>query len=201
MITIATETSQNTAKQILVECLSRVCTSHGLSGRFTVTEQKCDSQTRIRGKPLEHVHELYDNMKLSLTTLQSLRNESGTNQVDEQLLASWLNLRINPDVDDKKPTPGPEPLKVHQVVAHQVIVFGGSSRSSNISATGNGASAERLWSHGCASWMSLSTLNAPVVAVAGSSTHRVWCDHTDATVEIFKPRRFVRLILMSVRPC
>lgn len=142
-----------------------------------------------------NIRNVYDNLNLSITKWQSLRNEPSNNQVDEHLLASWLT-RIYPDIDDKQPNPEHEPinaLDMHRVVAHQVIVFGGTSRRSNISGsvTANNAPADRALSHGCASWMSLSTLSAPVVAVAGSSTHSAWCNHTDATVEIFKPRRFV----------
>lgn len=42
--------------------------------------------------------------------------------------------------------------------------------------------------HGCACWLSVSTQNAPLVAIASSCSHEVWCNHSSA-VKVFQPIR------------
>lgn len=68
--------------------------------------------------------------------------------------------------------------------AHQVLTIGQHARLDR--------NDDALPQLGCAAWMSVVTQNAPMLAVAASSAHTAWCDHTDSSVEIFMPRRYIR---------
>lgn len=127
------------------------------------------------------------------TTVNSLLANTGAMpRVDEKKLHTAL-LRIYPIVE-KELLLGPTPmthifstlLSEQQAVgdwnalAHQVI---------ELQSVANTPAALDDLTHGCAAWMSVGTQNAPILAVAGSFSHRAWCDHNDATVEVFVPRR------------
>ncbi len=43
--------------------------------------------------------------------------------------------------------------------------------------------------HGYACWLSVSTQNAPLVAITSSRSHEVWCNHSNAVVKVFQPIR------------
>lgn len=43
--------------------------------------------------------------------------------------------------------------------------------------------------HGYACWLSVSTQNAPLIAIASSYSHEVWCNHSSAIVKVFQPVR------------
>lgn len=49
--------------------------------------------------------------------------------------------------------------------------------------------------HGCACWLSVSTQSAPLIAIASSYSHEVWCNHS-STVKVFQP---IRLILRKIK--
>lgn len=43
--------------------------------------------------------------------------------------------------------------------------------------------------HGYACWLSVSTQNAPLLAIASSYSHEVWCNHSSAVVRVYQPVR------------
>lgn len=43
--------------------------------------------------------------------------------------------------------------------------------------------------HGYACWLSVSTQNAPLIAISSSYSHEVWCNHSSAVVRVFQPVR------------
>jgi hypothetical protein len=42
---------------------------------------------------------------------------------------------------------------------------------------------------GAATWLAISTQNAPALAISVAPLHLAWCDHQDATVLVLTPRR------------
>lgn len=110
---------------------------------------------------------------------------------EEARLAAWLR-RIAPAVERELQL-GATPLPVgrafaessssasFEATAQQVI---SSSRGSHQTEPGD-ASTE----HGCAAWLSVVTQDAPMLAISVSQSHSAWCDHSDATVEVFQPQR------------
>lgn len=121
--------------------------------------------------------------------------------VDEKYLLRWL-LQILPMVENELLL-GPTPMtnlfstflsENHvdndgwNAVAHQIIQLKNTSDVVASQAT-TASSASVDLTHGCAAWMSVVTQNAPMLAMAGSFAHSAWCDHNDATVEVFMPKR------------
>ncbi|XP_037037061.1 uncharacterized protein LOC119074853 [Bradysia coprophila] len=108
-------------------------------------------------------------------------------QVNEQELAKWLR-DIYPMVEKEIQQGITNVFDFSKFQLSDVLSFQPTQTISAIDKNLTENLDAKSLIHGCACWLSVSTQNAPLIAIASSYSHDVWCNHSSA-VKVFQPIR------------